>query len=244
MRLRVFWNAIFIGAALLTAPFCIAQSREESAAFRALVTPKNSQREYGARHYEAENGINFSLERMNGNNYLFKYDNNDEVFVLNSNYGARGDEFLRNDIGETILRITSLGGITFYGRGDENGKPASAKGKAQNIARLENTYSPLQPLTDNALDKFDEIGLNVENLEIDANLPTPLVKDTIARLYETLRSNRNIYQARKIKRIRISRAAQIFIFVNRQNIEIGITPGIGYSGRPSSRAIQKAITQK
>ncbi|MBN8649679.1 MAG: DUF4908 domain-containing protein, partial [Caulobacterales bacterium] len=95
-----------------------AQSAKETANFRALLTQQMVNRDPIAINYKLDNGNGFIIDRTNRNEILLKFDNSDEVWKLNSVFGSRGDEFLLNDVGETIVRITSLGGVTYYRQKD------------------------------------------------------------------------------------------------------------------------------
>ncbi len=239
----IYW--LFAGA--LLAPFlACAQSAKETANFRALLTQQMVNRDPIAINYKLDNGIGFIIDRTNRNEILLKFDNSDEVWKLNSVFGSRGDEFLLNDIGETIVRITSLGGVTYYRPKDTNGSPASSRGKTRPIARLENvrtiTLQNPQTIIDNAIARFRDANYSINRINIDQSLPQALTKDTINRVFDAYANcGQSKLPRGTIKTLTITRTVQNYVTIRGNRLEIGVTPGIDYSGRPSSRAIQKAI---
>lgn len=236
----------FILGALFVPFLAHAQSAKETANFRALLTQQMVNRDPIAINYKLDNGVGFIIDRTNRNEILLKFDNSDEVWKLNSVFGSRGDEFLLNDIGETIVRITSLGGVTYYRQKDNKGSPASSRGKTRPIARLENvrtiTLQNPQTIIDNTISRFHDANYSINRVDIDQSLPQALVKDTINRVFDAYSNcGQSNLPRGTIKTLAIKRTVQNYVTIRGNRLEIGVTPGIDYSGRPSSRAIQKAI---
>lgn len=65
----------------------------------------------------------FSLKRR-GNETLFRFEGQNEVWALRSVPGPRGDEFLKIDTGRVFIRLTDLGGVILYGAEHPQGEPA------------------------------------------------------------------------------------------------------------------------
>jgi hypothetical protein len=75
----------------------------------------------------------FTLDRS-GPAPLMQFDGADEVMVLRASQGPRGDEFLKTDKGQLVLRVTSIGGVTVYTSANDNGAPAAIAGPARPLA--------------------------------------------------------------------------------------------------------------
>jgi hypothetical protein len=63
--------------------------------------------------YVSEDGDIFILDRT-GPKPLLKFDNSYEVWALKAQPAPRGDTIYKNDLGETLLRATRLGGVTIF----------------------------------------------------------------------------------------------------------------------------------
>lgn len=216
---------------------------KEAAAFKALLTSKAPKPQNLVTTYETSGSRRFTLDRSNRNIVLLKFDNSDEVWALNPISGPRGDEFLRNDIGVVMVRITSLGGVTLYTKKDSGGMPAVSKNKGNSIKTLEQTYSGnIRRVVSDATDRFEEYDIIPPKIEIKDDLPPALVNESILRIFDALEAMPNGDKASKsIKIIRFNRAPQCFVLLSKGVLEIGLTPGISYSGRPSSLAIRSAL---
>src|SRR5581483_4499808 len=63
--------------------------------------------------YQTDEGGVFILDRSRSKT-LLKFENDPEIWVLQAAHGPRGDIIYRNDLGEEMLRATSLGGLTVF----------------------------------------------------------------------------------------------------------------------------------
>lgn len=244
-RLKIISLSIFIAiAANMNA---LAQNNKdnpkEAAAFKALLTSKAPKQQSLSNFYEAGVNKRFTLDRSLKNIVLLKFENGSEVWALTPISGPRGDEFLRNDIGQTMVRITSFGGVTLYTPKETGGIPASLKGKAQSILKLEQSYvGNLRRVIDEIPEKFAQIQLSTPKIEIKDDLPPALINESILRIIDAFdKLPKNNKTANKVKLIRFNRATNCFVIFNKGILDIGLTPGISYAGRPSSFAISKAI---
>lgn len=195
-------------------------------------------------HFYAGNR-GFTLDRVKRRQVLLKFDSNDEVWVLNSISGPRGDEFLRNDVGQVVLRITSLGGITLFASSDSGGVAAEVSGNAKRIFPQKQVFSgSLQDAVNRSTARF--IGHDISKIRIEATggLPSYLVYDALERAADGLHNVPAKYLRSKkyrIHKVRVNRAPNPFVVSQDGVIEIGLTPGIGYAGRPSSVAVTLAV---
>jgi hypothetical protein len=77
--------------------------------------------------YVSEDGDVFTLDRT-GPKALLKFDNSYEVWALKPQPAPRGDVIYKNDLGETVLRATRLGGITIFTDQRPGGSAAALAG--------------------------------------------------------------------------------------------------------------------
>ena len=66
-----------------------------------------------AGRYQTDEGSVFILDRS-APKPLLKFEDDSEIWVLQPAHGPRGDVIYRNDLGEEMLRATSLGGMTVF----------------------------------------------------------------------------------------------------------------------------------
>jgi uncharacterized protein DUF4908 len=82
-------------------------------------------------HYTSEYArIGFILDRS-GELAKLKFDGSEEILVLRWQPAAGGDRLLIRDDGETVLRISGLGGITLFTPENRRGLPVAQDGNAQ-----------------------------------------------------------------------------------------------------------------
>ena len=196
----------------------------------------------GSNHYNAGTH-GFTIDR-GPNDILLKFDNSGEVWSLASASGPRGDEFLRNDVGQVMVRITSLGGVTLYSDSSSGGVAAETSGKLREIKSINTCFKGnVQTAVNEIVTRFTSPKVQNIRIEVRGGLPSYLVYDALERAVDGLASvpSRYIPQTHKIIVIKINRAPAPFVVLKGNVIEMGLTPGIGYAGRPSSSAIKYAI---
>ncbi len=87
-----------------------------------------------AERFVSEDGATrFVLERS-GRGALLRFNGSFEVFALSAQTGAGGDIVYRNDVGEQVARVTSLGFVTLYTPSQPGGVLTSLEGPAPPIS--------------------------------------------------------------------------------------------------------------
>lgn len=224
-----------------------SKSSQDSLDFNSLFSSREAPKRPNISRYQIVDGGSIVIDRSNPEAILMQYDGTSEIWVLKSYSGPRGDEFLRNDISNVVVRLTTFGGLTLFTPGNANGKAASFSGAAVAITPLEAKSAPsLQAVVDRALYQFS--GHILPELSIEApGLPAVLVQDALScahRAVSTIAPAQFNVRGRRFKIIRIVRATRPYVVLRRLVLEIGVTPGIGYAGRPSSAAIRDAIMKQ
>ena len=83
--------------------------------------------------YVAGDKIHFQLERA-GHDFLLRFDNDPETFVLYADRTSMGGRVLKYDSGETAIRVANWGALTLYTDGQPNGLPAMRSGDAPSLS--------------------------------------------------------------------------------------------------------------
>jgi hypothetical protein len=82
--------------------------------------------------YVSDEGESFVLDRT-APQPLLKFEDSQEVLVLSPSPAARGDIIYRDDVGDTVLRATKLGGLILFDHGRPGGAPVALAGQAASL---------------------------------------------------------------------------------------------------------------
>jgi hypothetical protein len=191
--------------------------------------------------------LRFVIDRSQPRIVLLRFEGEEEIWALTSHWGPRGDEFLRNDVGEVMVRITSLGGVTIYGPLGNNGGPASQVGRARALSPPTRSESSLQATLESAINWFRRFGHRSIRVEATGNLAPSLVYEALQRTAQGMsRAPRGFFgqPQRRVKLVRVERTiGRPTVSWDRSILTIGVVPGAGYAGRPSSSAVLVALTR-
>ncbi len=197
--------------------------------------------------YVAIQGQSFIFDRQSAPQPLLKFDDSPEVWALEAFPAPRGDVLYRNDAGETVLRLTKLGGLILFTEQEPEGMPVALLGDADILA-------PLPGLPQNAAFlRIIQSGRRASNaaqhlITFDVQPYTsqfaPLVVDTAAVAADALvrmsrRADCHAFLAR-LDKLTITMGAKADVAINGQVMVITVAPGKGFSGRPSSDRLIKA----
>jgi hypothetical protein len=168
-----------------------------------------------------------------------------EVFALSRVPAARGDEILRTDTGEDLVRVTALGAVTIYPRERPTGAPATRLGPTDPLPELEST-SP------NMIDAFRALSAFAGEAEVDAPVAPASAGATNALLADAVRLTAEGLKASAEApggRDRLAALTRIqFVFGGAADAQLAdgvlsveIDQGAGYAGRPSSLKVADAV---
>jgi Domain of unknown function (DUF4908) len=192
--------------------------------------------------------LRFVLDRSQPRFVLLRFEGDDEIWALSSHWGPRGDEFLRNDVGEVMVRITSLGGVTMYGPLGNSGGPASRIGKARSLSAPSRSAGTLQLTVERAIGWFSRFGHRSIRVEAAGGLAPSLVYEALQRTAQGMSlAPRGFFgqPQRRVKLVRVERAqARPTVTWDRGILVVGVVPGAGYAGRPSSAAVLAALIKQ
>lgn len=199
--------------------------------------------------YVSGEGDRFVLDRS-GDTVLMKFEDSQEVLVLQASQAPRGDVVYRNDMGELVLRATKLGGLTLFYRARSGGTPAALDGAANSL-RLQ--YLPPALL----LQKLAQASLRSSRaaqhlVEFDAPDVVPgaqavyadaagVAAEAVVRMSKGP-GGRAILA--KLKRVVLTNGRKSSVTMKGPEIRVVINPQEGMAGRPSSDSIILAAAKR
>jgi hypothetical protein len=211
--------------------------------------------------YVAGQGLSFTFDRSDDQpEALLKFDGSGEVWALQPSPGPGGVTIYRNDVGDPVVRVTRLGGVTLYTPRTPDGMPAALMGEAED----------LQPPPIIPLESFVQRGvqaayraslaiqqsLGVQRAERPITFHTNLVPlpwtpqftdafnvaaDAIVKMSRERKAKAFLA---KLERVEFVVGQRPDVSVNGAVITITLVPTKGFAGRPSSDRIIKASPRK
>ncbi len=197
--------------------------------------------------FRAEGGEVFVLDRT-GPRALLKFQNRDEVWLLDGHPAPRGDTLFKTDVGETLLRASKLGGLTLFTRQAPDGQAVTAIGPAEPlvprralsfvalfralvVAGHRATRAAQHPLTVTLL---DEATAESSGQIADAGV-------IVAEAFEDLdRAGRRDLLARW-RRVYLALGDKAEVKAEGDVLVVVLNPAKGFAGRPSSARIEKTL---
>ncbi len=175
---------------------------------------------------------------------LLKFQDSFEVLALLRVPASRGDEILRTDTGDDLVRVTALGSVTLYPREHPTGVPATRLGPADPLPSLGDT-SP------NIVEAFRVLNAQAGEAEVDApvapasaSAANALLADAVRLTAEGLRASaegEGKTKLAELRRIEFVFGAGPDAWVADGVLSVQINPDGGYAGRPSSLKVADAL---
>jgi hypothetical protein len=255
-RLSAFSRAISTGArvaALLGALACAGAAQAGPESLRDALfghRPSTDGRQLPGPpigRYVSEDGDVFILD-LSQSLPLLKFDNSQEVWVLRSQPGPRGDTIYKNDLGEPVLRATRLGGLTIFTDDHPGGEAAAVAGVGAPLQ-----LSPLGPqaLAERLLQASARASRAVRRLIPFEAEATPASSALIAdaamvtsEAFVRMTKRADVHRLLdKILKVRLIAGRKPQTQLDQGVLEVTVAPIQGLAGRPSSeRIVQVAET--
>jgi hypothetical protein len=196
--------------------------------------------------YGVESGPGFVLDRSNSATPLLKYENRDEVWVLQPRPAGRGDMVFSNDAGDIVLRATRLGGLIVFSEDRPQGMPASLRGAAQPIP-TDIVMSPtgfVRRMND-ALQRLSDLDPNFKKISFNSDdSAAPLLAEAAVLTVQAVQSavrRKKTKTVDMLERLVLRDGPAPGVNFERGVLTITVTPGLGVAGRPSSEKIARAL---
>ncbi|MGE3302732.1 MAG: DUF4908 domain-containing protein [Hyphomonadaceae bacterium] len=193
------------------------------------------------RFVTADGAATFVLDRS-GAAPLLHVEGQQEVLALRPQSGPRGDEFLKTDTGRVVLRITAMGGITYYGDARSVGMAAAPSGASRPLGPPSPPRGGLEAGLDQlARTAARDLGRPVafEAGGLGGAQGVGVAYDAAARAAEALASK----GAGGVNRVVILNGPAPQARLQNDSLRVVVTPQMGYAGRPSSAAMEAALTR-
>ena len=211
-----------------------------------------------ARYVATLNGRSFIFDRVvAAPEALLKFDDDSEVWVLDASPAPGGGKIYRNDVGDRVLRESSLGGLTLFTPREPDGLAVSILGDADEI--LPPPILPLDAMSLRMLQAEIRVGRAVqaalgvaqaskrqiifstsdmrpqwrpiftESFDIAADAIVKLSRDKKAKAFLA-----------KLDTVQFTAGSRPDVSISGPVMTITLTPAKGFAGRPSSDRIAKA----
>jgi hypothetical protein len=197
--------------------------------------------------YEAEGAVAFIFDRSSGQP-LLRFEGSNEVWALTPQVAPRGDVIFKNDVGETVLRLSRLGGLTVFTAARPEGAAAALDGvsRALRPPSMETIAASnrMKAASDKAsqavrrqiwVEAPDLTNESVVSLAVDAAV---VAVDAFVRVSK---SSRDAPALARIGRVLVVEGDKPSATVNQRTLVITIVPERGVAGRPSSAKIMSVL---
>lgn len=203
--------------------------------------------------YNAGQGLSFTLDRSGDeSDALLKFDGSPEVWALEPSPGPGGVTIYRNDVGQPVVRVARLGGVTLFTERAPEGIPASLLGGAEDI-----TPPPITPPEIflqrgvQASYRASQIAAHAITFSTPRLVPLPWTPQFVDAFNVAVDAVVKLGRERKAKaflgrlqEIQFVAGAKPDVSINGAVMTITLTPAKGFAGRPSSDRIAKAAPKK
>ncbi|HEY2033329.1 MAG TPA: DUF4908 domain-containing protein [Rhizomicrobium sp.] len=201
--------------------------------------------------YLAGDNVRFTLVN-DGDNFLLRFDNNPEVFVLYTGHASLGGRILKYDSGETALQVAGWGGMTLYTDTAPTGLPAVRTGDATDPAPPPVSLSDMQNAAEDesqhlAYTRGLRLGVSADWQALSGNgAMRALAFDTMENAVRGL--DRFSYNAagretlaHHVDSLMVEPSGKPTLMLRTKTLIVTFNPARGYEGRASSRAVARAL---
>jgi hypothetical protein len=186
---------------------------------------------------------------------LLRFEDSPEIWLLTAQPAPRGDTIYKNDVGEPMLRVTRLGGLTLFTLTHPSGAPAALVGDAPAI-------HPMAVLNQGALlQRLAQASAHASHalqrlVVFEARDPTPqsasLIADAASITAEAVAAIAHRDGGKRVlaKLVRVlltpGHKASVGLANGVLQVVVAPRPGVPFAdlaGRPSSRRVELALDQ-
>jgi len=197
--------------------------------------------------FRTDGGEVFVLDRT-GSKALLKFQNRDEIWLLEGHPAPRGDTVFKNDVGETVLRASKLGGLTLFTRQTPDGQAVMLAGPAEPLAgRRSLSFGVLfraMVVSGHRATRAAQHPMTVtlvDTATLETSGPVADAAAIVAEAFEDLdRSGRRDLLARW-RRVNLKLGDKADVKADGEVLVIVLNPRKGVAGRPSSARIMRAL---
>ena len=198
--------------------------------------------------YVAEGSVSFVLDRSS-RQPLIRFEGSNEVWVLYPHNGPGNDIIYKNDVGENVLKISHLGGLTVFTATRPEGAAALLDGVSGSLRLpalpkdVERAWARLRAATDRTSRAARRpIGVDVPDVDADS---LAVAVDAALVAFEAFdrlaKSDKNDRALARIGQVLVLEGSKPDVTVRQGSLVITVVPGRGVAGRPSSARINNAL---
>jgi hypothetical protein len=250
LRLRLVFLSL-LGAILLVAPPAFAGG----VSLRIMLwgTPSEQARrpeESAVARYHPEQGVGFILDQSTSPP-LLRFEDSQEVWVLQPQPGPRGDTIYRNDVGQPMLRATKLGGLTLFTLDHPDGSAAAYEGEATSLrpppimapnALFQRIYQA-SVRSGHAAQRVIPFATVEDATPETANLIADSATATAEAISRVSHMNNGRVALSRIAKVLLARGHRPDAQITSGALTVTYAPDEGVQGRPSSERIVHVITK-
>lgn len=235
--------------AIVLALLCASPASAGPGFFERLLSGRLGSVQDGA--YTAGDKIHFQLERT-GRDFLLRFDDDPETFVLYADRTSMGGRVLKYDSGETAIRVAGWGALTLYTDAQPNGLPAMRSGDAPPLSGDAVSVQNVQFLAAQEAERLNRVRrlhiafvVDWSALETDAALCSAASNALenaargIERFVHDGRSRKELTS--HVRTVTLATARKPMLTLQDKTLIVTFNPERGYSGSASSRAVARAL---
>jgi len=201
--------------------------------------------------YLAGDKVHFALER-DGRDFLLRFDNDPETFVLYADRTSMGGRVLKYDSGETAIKVAGWGALTLYTDAQPNGLPAMRSGDAQPFAETPVSVQNVQFLAAQEAARLNHVRhlrvafvVDWSVLETDNDL-CAAASNALENAARGIERYAHDGPSRKellahVRTVTLATARRPTLTLQDKTLIVTFNPERLYSGSASSRAIARAL---
>lgn len=230
-------------ACCIAAPALAAdqQADHSNADLVSLLNAQVAPRHPSAHYSDAGTGRGFTLDRT-GPQPLLKYDDSDEVYALSVSNAPRGDEFLKNDVGRIVLKVTELGNVILFMPGDKHGSPAGLDGQTEPLSLPTGSAGDAEQGRSSPAQAESAVAGVMITIEDELAQYDNWAQDALGNAMRGVR-RAGVKISAPLAEIRLSFEKAPSARYADGVLDIGVAPHQGYAGRPSSEAVARAMSK-
>ncbi|HEY1414574.1 MAG TPA: DUF4908 domain-containing protein [Caulobacteraceae bacterium] len=197
--------------------------------------------------FSTDEGSWFILDRSQKPALLRFEDDADVVWVVSPSRGPRGDILFKDDVGDVLIRVTKLGGVTVFTAHRPMGAAATLEGKAQPIHTLPVGLSTLYQrmvVASTRCTRATHHLVAFEAPEADAHSAPALASAAILAMEGVVVAAGHAQGKSAVAhlgRVVLIRGPRSGASLQHGVLTIEVSPGDGFSGIPSSARIVQVI---
>lgn len=211
----------------------------QSNPFRQMLGRDSQAEAPGSVWFERADGRGrFILDRTNQPNLLWN-EGSMEVYAAYRGRASGGGEIWRTDTDRVVLRVSNLGGWTYFPEDRPDGVIVEPVGRARTLVAAPAGPDELQAAARDMVDVLaglsrNDVRAELTNLTPDQN---PYIVDALAMIaFGAQRAPRRTLRDLDVVRVGVGEAPRASF--DGRTLDVSVAPHMGYGGRPSSEAIR------